>query len=164
MYLSIYLSRHQVAHTWWGLLMPSCIGGDTCALGQFIVDLSSRPAAMPLLAQVLVAFSRQMELMFSSQSLKRKAPTLDRSKALVFSWCSELDGDGSTSREASPYVAAYQVNGLNGMIGCTNVSLATDKGWVSGLPLQDTIVVDGSKNYAVLAPPAVFRVCFVLCL
>ena len=104
MYLSIYLSRHQVAHTWWGLVMPSCIGGDTCALGQFIVDLSSRPAAMPLLAQVLVAFSRQMELMFSSQSLKRKVPTLDRSKALVFSWCTSISSPDLSAGYAIGYV------------------------------------------------------------
>lgn len=154
--------RNAVAKTWWVFWGPSYFGqaaNVTIPASQLIVDLSSRQPARPFSTQVMVPLAKEMETVFSNRAKRKQRPGGSVHLWLTFAWCTDTI-DGSTSREVSPYVAAYVQNCVWEFQGVINFSLSTDKGWVNGLPLHDTVVCDGAKNLAALAPPAVVFVFF----
>lgn len=145
----------KVAQTWWSSIR-AWSGGEVCAdLFVFLVACAPQRRLAPLLAQVLVAIAHGAERVCGSMA-QSKLQTTD---AVAFSSCSSMDlisQDGVDS-----FVAQYVMNSVETfehMCHDSVFSVATDKGTINGLPLQDTVVALPG-NVAWLCAPAVGMGC-----
>lgn len=143
--------RVGVAHTWLNALFATeAQRVDTMQLAVFINKLIKCDSLRSLLAQFVFAAAKQIERMMGARVTNKEV-----SVGLVMRW--RDSGCDLAANEVDKYMAQYITNCRMLLRDATVMSIATDKGSVNGLPLQDTII-GVPTGYAVLAPPAVLLV------
>ena len=122
---------------------------------DFVIWSFSRAELSVLSTQVMHCVAKGIEGLFG-QSGQAKRKRGGGTSSMSFTWTSS-DVDGLTSREVAPMVAQYWVNS-NAVFSpgvMKNYSISTDKAQVSGLPLQNSIIVLGEVNFAFFTCPSV---------
>ena len=103
---------------------------------------------LPIMSQILYHFAMRVERFLGKclQSGKCEGPFLRAA-----TW--DVDGEDMVGDEADMYVARYVHASVEELRSKTEFCLATDKGVVNKLPLQDTLI--GTANTVVLSCPNV---------
>ena len=75
----------------------------------------------------------------------------EAAKCMSFVWNDQCSS-GLSSKEVGPIVFQYMQNSACMFLDVINYSISTDNAFVSGLPLQNTIIVAGEKKSACWRP------------
>ena len=116
-----------------------------------LIRCASRDALSPFQSQITFGIAKAIEGIMGRDGKRKRS---EAAKCLSFVWNDQCSS-GLSSREVGPIIFLYIQNSACMFFDVIYYSISTDKAFVSGIPLQNTIIVAGENNFGVLAPPAV---------
>ena len=153
-HLAVGSARVAIASEWMSALFPLGVGSDSVI---HVVDLfkgcCNRKCLQPLFAQVLLGICKGIDKICGQDSHIRKRGS-DGCR-FSFQWLDGFHTDGD-SKSVAPIIAQYVHNGVQVHGTYLVYSISTDKAWVNGLPLQNSIVGNPDNFVSLSTPQACF--------
>ena len=144
--------RVSIAKDWMSALFPlpvHCDQAQVIHVVDFLLEGVTSKCLQPLFVQVLLGICKGIEKCAGKDSLIRRRGS--GGTCFSFQWLDGFHTDGD-ARSVAPIIAQYVHNSVQLHKHHVVFSIATDKAWVNGLPLQNSIV--GNPDcYATLCTP-----------